>query len=147
MRSGFWWAVPRALVHARVGIAVTVLVLSVVPSLVLLAIGAEDLARELGRMGAGLLAGDSYVLSLEPERRAAIPERIAGVVGGMLWPLAAATIAGGMAIAAALVPLLGRLGEVLAEQPLSAPAAAARRTPPFWMAPLVFAVGMAAHLP
>lgn len=145
--SGFWWAVPRALVEARVPIAVAALVVSVLPAGALVAVGPEDLARELGRMGAGLLAGDSYIQSLEPERRSAIPERIAGVVAGLLWPLAVATIVGGAALAAALVPLFGRLGAVLAEQPPTAPAAASRRAPASWMAWTVFAAGMAAHLP
>ncbi len=145
--SGFWWEAPRALVSARVPIAVAALVASALPAALLLAMGADDLARELGRMGAGLLAGDPYVQSLEPERRLAIPRRIAGVVEGMLWPLAVAAIAGGAVVAAALVPLLRRLGAVLAEQPVTAPAAAPRRAPPSWMALLVFAAGMAAHLP
>src|SRR3990172_1930797 len=111
--SGFWRAAPRALVDARVPIAPAALLVSALPAGVLLAIGADDLARDLGRMGAGLLAGDFYIESLEPERRAAIPQRIAVAVGGMLWPLVVAAIAGGAAVAAALVPLLRRLGAVL----------------------------------
>src|SRR5262245_48361514 len=116
-RSGFWWAVPRALIDARTLIAVAVLVVALVPAGVLLAWGPDKVAGELGGMGAGLLAGDSYIQSLEPERRAAIPERIAGVVRAMLWPLAMTGIAAAAAAAAALVVVFGRLGTVLSEQP------------------------------
>src|SRR5262245_43842240 len=145
--SGVWWAVPRALIDARIPIAICVFVVSALPAAIILAVGPDELARELGRMGWHLLAPDPYILSLEPERRAAIPARIAGVVGGMLWPLAVAMIAGGAAAAAALVPLLRWLGAVLPEQPTAVRPAGFHRSPPHWMALLVFAAGMVAHLP
>lgn len=145
--SGFWWEVPRALVRACVPVAAALLAISALPAAVLLATGAESLASELGRMGADLLAGDPYIQSLEPERLAAIPARIAGIVEGMLWPLAVGAIAGGAVVGAALVLSLRRLGEVLGTKPASEPPAASRRTPPGWTALLVFAAGMAAHLP
>src|SRR5262249_31996841 len=54
---------------------------------------------------------------------------------------------GAVVVGAILVVGLRRLGKVLDEMPAAAPEPARRSAPPLWAGLLVFAAGMAAHLP
>lgn len=147
-----WHRIPRSFTSLRwsLGVSGLIILLAAIPMILWLAIPHHNIVDWLTEQAWVALLRDPYVQSLEPERQAAIPNRIAEILRTTYPKFAALTLVMGIVAGAAYFIIARLLHPVFATPPGPSPAstAGADETVRLWIAPILIALmGFVAHVP
>jgi hypothetical protein len=147
-----WYKLPLVLTSFRssIGVGSLILILAAAPMILWWAIPHDYIVDWLTEQAWTGLLHDPYVQSLEPERQAAIPKRIADVLWAAYPKFATLGLAAGIAAAAAYVIAARLLRPVFSAppEPIQVSPSLARVSIRPWIAPIfIVLMGFVAHVP